>query len=90
VREARRVVTENADALPRTQRPSVPPPPFAICLLAEKIKLTKRNKRGKPMTMYTAIQEAARLLLKDKQAVKAATKAAWRLVKSGAWGLLTK
>jgi hypothetical protein len=88
VREARKVVSDNADAARHRHRPLVPP--HVICSLAEKIRATKLSYRGRPMSMLTAIQHAAKQLLKDRDDIAAAVQAARRMIKRGHWPLPTK
>jgi hypothetical protein len=88
VREARKVVSDNANVLRRGYRPPVPP--HIVCALAEQIRKTKLSYRKQPMAMYTAIQHAAKQLLKNDNDIKAAVEAARRMIKRGHWPIPTK
>jgi hypothetical protein len=87
VREARKVVSDNANVLHRRRRPKVPP--HIICALAEQIQETRLSYRKRPMAMYTAIQHAAKQLLKNNNDIKAAVEAARRMIKRGHWPIPT-
>jgi hypothetical protein len=83
VREARKVVTRNADAVSRPKRcPAVST--MAVCLLSAQI----HRSEGGAISIFTAVQKAARKLIKDERVAEATIKRTWRFLKKE--GVVTK